>query len=76
MIARGGSMPPLSSTLDDNSANCPPLSTTPFLYTESAGNVSQTSFEPDSVPRTWKSRDSRAHAVDARSTFLITDIIK
>ena len=24
-----------------------------------------------SVPRTWKSRDSRARAVDARSTFLI-----
>ena len=50
-------------------------STTPFLYTESAGNVSQTSFGPDSIPRTWKSRDSRARAVDARSTFLITDII-
>ena len=41
--------------------------------TESAGNVSQTSFGPDSVPRTWKSRDSRAHAP---STLLITDIIK
>ena len=45
-------------------------STTPFLYTESAGNVSQTSFGPDSVPRTWKSRTSRARAVDAQYNYI------
>ena len=31
--------------------------------TESAGNVSQTPFGPDSVPRTWKSRNSIADTV-------------
>ena len=35
-----------------------------------------TSVKRHSVPRTWKSRDSRMRAVDERSTFLIMDIIK
>ena len=51
----------------------PPFLLPPFLSLSlsfslslSAGNVSQTSFGPDSVPRTWKSRDSR---VRRRRTF-------
>ena len=35
-----------------------------------------TSVKRHSVPRTWKSRDSRARAVVAHSMFLITDRIK
>ena len=35
-----------------------------------------TSVKRHSVPRTSKSRDSRARAVDARSMYLIMDIIK
>ena len=41
-------------------------STTSFSHTESAGNV--TSVKRHSVPRTWKSRDSRARA-RVRRTF-------
>ena len=45
----------------------------PFLHTESAGNVSLTSFGTSHVE---VSGLARARAVDARSTFLIMDIIK
>ena len=47
--------------------------TTPFSYIESAGNVSQTSFGTSHVE---VSSLARARAIDARSTFLIIDIIK
>ena len=46
---------------------------TPFSNTESAGNVSQTSFGTSHVKISGL---ARARAVDASSTFLIMDIIK
>ena len=45
----------------------------PFSYTELAGNVSQTSFGTSHVEISGL---ARARAVDARSPFLIMDIIK
>ena len=46
------------------------------LYDANITNKDSCNFIKTSpVPRTWKSRDSRARAVDVRSTFLIIDII-
>ena len=45
---------------------------TPFSYTESAGNVSQTSFGTSHV----EVSDPRACVVDALSKFLIMDITR
>ena len=46
-----------------------------YAYPYDATKSAATFLKCHAVPRTWKSRDSRARAVDVRSMFLIVDII-